>query len=62
MNGLVPLSKCIYSKIQILMGRDTAYNGVYNNQVLNDFVNIEVVEDANTYIKIDWSKNEATPY
>lgn len=58
-NGLVPLSKCIYSKIQILMGRDTAYNGIYNDQVLNDFVNIEVVEDANTYIKIDWSKNKA---
>ena len=62
MNGLIPLTKCIDSKMQILMGRDTAYRGIYSRQVLGDFDNAQVVEKANTYIKIDWSKNEATPY
>ncbi|MCR5480373.1 MAG: MBL fold metallo-hydrolase [Ruminococcus sp.] len=62
MNGLIPLTKCIDSKMQILMGRDTAYRGIYSRQVLGDFDNVKVVEKANTYIKIDWSKNEAKPY
>ena len=62
MNGLIPLTKCIDSKMQILMGRDTAYRGIYSRQVLGDFDNAQVVEKANTYIKIDWSKNEAKPY
>lgn len=62
MNGLIPLTKCIDSKMQILMGRDTAYRGIYSRQVFGDFDNVKVVEKANTYIKIDWSKNEAKPY
>lgn len=58
----MPLSECISSKIQILMGRDTAYSGIYNEQVLNDFDNIKLVENAKTYIRIDWSTDAVTQY
>ena len=42
------------TKVQILMGRNHAYRGIFNNQVLNDFKNIVKTEDAEHYIKLRW--------
>lgn len=42
------------TKVQILMGRNQAYRGIFNNQVLNDFKNIVKTEDAEHYIKLQW--------
>lgn len=50
------LSYCSQStKVQLLMGRDGAYQGIYNNQVLKDFSHIVKSEDAEHYLCIDWS-------
>lgn len=42
------------SEIQILMGRNGAYRGVYSGKVLRDFGNIVKTEDATKYIEIEW--------
>lgn len=51
------LADCNNSKIQILMGRNHAYKGIYNPRVLNDFESVEKTEDAKHYIMIDWSSD-----
>lgn len=49
------LSDCAYStKIQILMGRDGAYSGVYSKKVLTDFNKIEKTEDSQKYFELIW--------
>ena len=52
------LADCNNSKIQILMGRNHAYNGIYSPRVLNDFKRIKKTEDAQHYIMIDWSNDD----
>lgn len=50
------LADCADStKIQILMGRDSAYKGVYSPRVLSEFNNIKKTEDVKKYIKIEWN-------
>lgn len=49
------LADCNNSKVQILMGRNHAYNGIYSPRVLHDFEHIEKTENASHYILIDWS-------
>ena len=46
------------TKLQILMGRDNAYSGIYNSRVLSDFYNVIKTEDAEHYIEINWNKIE----
>ena len=50
------LSECAQqTKVQVLMGRNGAYRGIYNPQVLNDFSHIEKSEAAEHYLCIDWN-------
>lgn len=50
------LSNCSRStKLQVLMGRDGAYRGIYSKQVLNDFSHIVKSEDAKHYFCLDWN-------
>lgn len=42
------------TKLQILMGRDGAYKGVYNRKVLEDFKSIVKTERAKNYLKLEW--------
>lgn len=42
------------TKIQVLMGRDNAYNGIFSKKVISDFNNILKTEDAVHYIEIEW--------
>lgn len=42
------------TKVQILMGRNQAYRGIFSKKVLNDFKNIVKTEDAEHYIKLKW--------
>ena len=41
--------------MQILMGRDGAYSGVYNKKVLGDFNKIEKTEDSQKYFGLNWN-------
>jgi len=43
------------SEIQVLMGRDNAYKGVYSKKVTSDFSNILKTEDAQHYLEIEWN-------
>ena len=42
------------TKIQVLMGRDNAYKGIFSKKVISDFNNILKTEDAVHYIGIEW--------
>ena len=47
------------TSLQVLMGRDGAYKGVYNRKVLGDFKNIEETEKAQKYFCLDWKTGKA---
>lgn len=52
---ITTLADCAGStRVQVLMGRDGAYSGVYSGKVLGDFKNIEKTENAQKYISLDW--------
>ncbi len=66
-------SKCAYNqvissladcgkntKLQILMGRDGAYNGIFNGNVMSDFQHINRTDETEKYIKIDWKTGRLT--
>ena len=57
-NHIKSLADCNFSRIQILMGRNNAYSGIYSQSVLDDFNNICKVEDSENYIRIDWRTDE----
>ena len=49
------LSDCAaLTEVQILMGRDGAYKGIYNKKVLGDFNKIEKTEDSQKYFELNW--------
>lgn len=57
------LSNCVKrDSVQILMGRNGSYSGIYNSQVINDFNNI-VYSELNSFsqeckfLEIDWQTN-----
>lgn len=43
------------TELQVLMGRDGAYKGVFSKKVTSAFSNIIKTEDAAHYIEIEWS-------
>ena len=43
------------TELQVLMGRDGAYRGVFSSTVISDFRNIIKTEDTDHYIEIEWS-------
>ena len=47
------------TSLQVLMGRDGAYKGVYSRKVLGDFKNIEETEKAQKYFCLDWKTGKA---
>lgn len=52
---ITTLADCADStRVQVLMGRDGAYRGVYSGKVLGDFKNIEKTEEAQKYFSLDW--------
>ena len=52
---ITTLADCADStRLQVLMGRDGAYKGVYSRKVLGDFKNIEKTEEAQKYLSLDW--------
>ena len=52
---ITTLAYCADStRLQVLMGRDGAYKGVYSRKVLGDFKNIEKTEEAQKYLSLDW--------
>lgn len=52
---ITTLADCAGStRVQVLMGRDGAYSGVYSRKVLGDFKNIEKTEGAQKYFSLDW--------
>ena len=54
---ITTLADCAASTtLQVLMGRDGAYKGVFSNKVTSDFYNIIKTEDAAHYIEIEWSR------
>lgn len=55
---ILNLSDCSCSRIQILMGRNNAYSGIYSPMVLRDFKGIKKTEDAKHYIMINWDSDE----
>ena len=61
-NHIRTLADCNISRIQILMGRNNAYRGIYSQSVIDDFNNIYKVEDSENYIKIDWITDEIETY
>ena len=42
------------SRVQILMGRNNAYTGIYNSDVISAFNNVVQTEDANSFIELSW--------
>ena len=44
-----------YTEIQVLMGRDNAYQGIFSKDAISDFNNVLITEEAKHYIKIQWS-------
>lgn len=57
------LSDCATStEMQILMGRDGAYSGVYNKKVLGDFNKIEKTEDSQKYFELNWDSGNLSRF
>lgn len=53
--GIATLADCAdLTKVQVLMGRDGAYRGVYSGKVLGDFKNIVKTEKMQKYFSLDW--------
>lgn len=48
------------TQIQVLMGRDCAYKGIFSKEVISDFFNILKTEDAEHYLEIEWNKGNCT--
>ena len=48
------------TKLQILMGRDGAYKGIFNDKVISDFKHIIRTDETEKYIKIDWGTGRLT--
>lgn len=42
------------TKVQILMGRDGAYSGIFSSGVLKSFKNICKTDEASSYIELNW--------
>lgn len=56
---ITTLADCADStRVQVLMGRDGAYRGVYSGKVLRDFKNIERTEEAQKYFSLDWETSK----
>lgn len=56
---ITTLADCADStRVQVLMGRDGAYRGVYSEKVLRDFKNIERTEEAQKYFSLDWETSK----
>lgn len=56
---ITSLADCADStRVQVLMGRDGAYRGVYSGKVLGDFKNIEKTEKAQKYFSLDWETSK----
>ena len=55
------LANCAHStQLQVLMGRDNAYKGIFSPKVTSDFQTILKTEAAKHYFRIEWgSKNPA---
>ena len=66
-SNCMPANRCIttladcaeLTSLQVLMGRDGAYKGVYSRKVLGDFKNIEETEKAQKYFCLDWKTGKA---
>lgn len=53
--GITTLADCAdLTRVQVLMGRDGAYRGVYSGKVLGNFKNIEKTEETQKYFSLDW--------
>ncbi|MDE6705398.1 MAG: hypothetical protein K2J81_05790, partial [Treponemataceae bacterium] len=53
------LADCAASaKLQLLMGRDHAYKGIFSKKVISELRNIVKIADASHYIKIKWDDGE----
>lgn len=50
------------TELQVLMGRDCAYKGIFSKKVISDFSNILRTEKANHYIEIEWNSGAYTFY
>ena len=48
------------SKVQILMGRDGAYSGIFDTQVLNGFPNICRTDQVPNYLELDWNTGKVS--
>lgn len=44
------------TRLQVLMGRNGAYKGVFSQIVISDFSNVQKTEDPDHYIEIKWSQ------
>jgi hypothetical protein len=62
------LSDCVHqNSTQILMGRNGAFNGIYSQQVINDFNNLIYSEKDNNgnikeFVEIEWGTNNIRWY
>lgn len=53
------LADCADStKLQILMGRNGAYRGIFSKRVISEFHELLKTDDAKQYIKIRWASDE----
>ena len=42
------------------MGRDGAYKGIFNGDVIREFQHINRTDETEKYIKIDWETGQLT--
>ena len=55
------LADCVTStKLQLLMGRDHAYKGIFSKRVISEFYNLVKTEDSNHYVKVRWDNGVYT--
>lgn len=50
------------TKVQILMGRNGAYRGIFNDRVLSEFSNLHRTDKVNHYIELEWDNRIVTNY
>ena len=56
---ITTLADCADSTdLQVLMGRDGAYKGIFSRETISDFRNIIKTEDVDHYIEIQWSSGK----
>lgn len=61
--GDMTMNECAKdTRIQILMGRDNAYPGIFSDKVIKAYDKLIITDKCDCYYEIDWTNDKVTPF